>query len=180
MKGVVFREFLNLVDTKFSPEMTEKIITGSNIPSGGAYTSVGTYDHVELVKLVTELSKETEIAVPDLVEAFGCFLFDRFTVQHENYFSGAGTCFEFLEAVDSYIHVEVMKLYPDAELPKIRTERKNDNQLLMIYQSDRAMGDLALGLIKSCVKYFNENISIDRKDIQETQSREVHFVLTKT
>lgn len=180
MKGVVFREFLNLVDTAFSPEITEKIITNSKIPSAGAYTSVGTYDHVELVKLVTELSRETDIPVSELVETFGSFLFERFIVLHENYFSNVTLCFQFLEFVDSYIHVEVKKLYPDAELPSILTEKISDNQLLVIYQSDKAMGDLALGLIKACIKYFNENISISRTDIADSQNGEVHFLLTKT
>ena len=71
MKGVVFTEFLEMVEEKFSPEMVDTIIGASDLPSQGAYTSLGTYDHNEMIQLVTHLSKETNIAVPDLIRTFG-------------------------------------------------------------------------------------------------------------
>jgi len=59
MKGIVFTEFLEMVEAKFSPEMTDRIITESKVPSGGAYSAVGTYDHEEIVALVQALSRAT-------------------------------------------------------------------------------------------------------------------------
>ena len=44
LKGLVFREFLEMVDQTISPEVTEKIISSCDLPSNGVYTSVGTYD----------------------------------------------------------------------------------------------------------------------------------------
>jgi len=42
MKGIVFTEFLDLVEEKFGMEMVDKIITQSELESEGAYTAVGT------------------------------------------------------------------------------------------------------------------------------------------
>ena len=42
MKGIIFTEFLDLVEEKFGLEMVDKIIEQSNLDSGGIYTSVGT------------------------------------------------------------------------------------------------------------------------------------------
>ena len=42
MKGIVFSEFLDLVEVKFGLEMVDKIIDQSNLESKGVYTSVGT------------------------------------------------------------------------------------------------------------------------------------------
>ena len=53
MKGMVFTEFLEMVESTFSADMVAAIIDDSAPPSGGAYTSVGTYDHQELVGMVT-------------------------------------------------------------------------------------------------------------------------------
>ena len=53
MKGMVFTEFLEMVESTFSADMVDDIIDDSAPPSGGAYTSVGTYDHQELVGMVT-------------------------------------------------------------------------------------------------------------------------------
>ncbi|MCX7200840.1 MAG: hypothetical protein NTV17_00650 [Burkholderiales bacterium] len=41
MKGMIFTEFLELVERTYSPEMADDLIDASNLPSGGAYTSVG-------------------------------------------------------------------------------------------------------------------------------------------
>ena len=71
MKGVVFTLLLDMVDDTFGPAVTEQIISASDLPSGGVYTAVGTYDHAEIVALVTNLSKETELSVSALVHTFG-------------------------------------------------------------------------------------------------------------
>jgi Haem-NO-binding len=52
MKGVVFTEFIEMVEDRFSPEMADRIIERAKLPSGGAYTTVGTYDHGEMIQLV--------------------------------------------------------------------------------------------------------------------------------
>ncbi len=67
MKGLVFTEFLDMVEQRFSADMVDDIIEASDLPSGGAYTAVGTYSHSEIVALVQQLAIRTGIAVPDLL-----------------------------------------------------------------------------------------------------------------
>ena len=85
MKGIVFREFITMVETQFSLETADAIIADSTLATGGAYTTVGTYPHEEMVELVSHLSTRTAIAIPDLLRAFGHYLFQRFTVIHADY-----------------------------------------------------------------------------------------------
>lgn len=42
MKGIVFREFITMVETQFSLETADAIIADSTLATGGAYTTVGT------------------------------------------------------------------------------------------------------------------------------------------
>ena len=58
MKGMVFTEFLEMVEDKFSPEVADQIIEQANLRSGGIYTSVGTYDHGEMIELVSASAKK--------------------------------------------------------------------------------------------------------------------------
>jgi len=44
MKGIVFTEFLELVENKFGLEMLDAIIEASNLESEGVYTRIGTYN----------------------------------------------------------------------------------------------------------------------------------------
>lgn len=161
MKGVIFTEFLGMVADRFSEDMVDDIIEASDLPSGGAYTSVGVYDHGEIVALVDALATRTGAPVPDLVKAFGHHLFGRLSVLHPEFVCGIDDALDFLERVDKVIHVEVLKLYPDAMLPRFDTTRDGD-RLQMIYRSPRGMEDLAEGLIKGCLGHFAQELRMER------------------
>jgi|TARA_B110000908_G_scaffold27527_1_gene32300 hypothetical protein len=49
MKGIIFTEFLDLVEEKFGLGMVDKIIYQSNLASEGIYTSIGTYNFSEML-----------------------------------------------------------------------------------------------------------------------------------
>ena len=163
MKGMVFTEFLEMVDAKFSADMVDDIIADSDLPNGGAYTAVGTYDHEELVRMVVALSKRTNIPAPALVQVFGEHLFGRFNALYPSFFSGITSALDFLEGIETIIHTEVRKLYPDAQLPKFDCTRSPDG-LTMLYSSPRHFGDLAEGLIKGAVAHFGGGIDVIRRD----------------
>lgn len=179
MKGMVFTGFLEMVEEVFSPEVADRIITKSDLPSGGVYTAVGTYHHDEMVTLVTHLGTETNTPVPELLKAFGKYLFGKFASSHPQFFDGKQDAFSFLSGVEDYIHVEVRKLYPDAELPTFQYERPNADTLVMTYRSTRPFADLAEGLIQGCCAHFGEEVSIARKTISTSPGTCVEFSLSK-
>jgi hypothetical protein len=163
MKGMVFTEFLEMVEAKFSADMVDDIIEDSNLPNGGAYTAVGTYDHGELVQMVVALSKRCGLPVPALVQVFGEHMFGRFHTLYPSFFSGVTSALDFLEGIESVIHTEVRKLYPDAQLPQFDCTRSSDG-LKMVYSSPRHFGDLAEGLIKGAVAHFGDRLHVARND----------------
>jgi Haem-NO-binding len=178
MKGIVFTEFIDMVESKFGFDMMDDIIESSNLPSGGIYTAVGTYDHTEMVQLVVGLSKRTEIPIDQLLKAYGKHLFGVFIKSYPHFFENTNNVFDFFEQIDRYIHVEVQKLYPDAELPKFDTNRVGDNTLEMLYQSDRKMADLADGLIEAAIEHYQESATVDMHNVNEDGSS-VKFIISK-
>lgn len=178
MKGIVFTEFLEMVEETFSADVADDIIEDSDLPSGGAYTAVSTYDHAELVALVASLSKKTDVPVPDLVRTFGRHLLGRFAVLFPHFFE-VDSAFAFLQSIENHIHVEVRKLYPDAELPHFDCREIGNDQLEMIYRSSRSFGDLALGLIEGCGEHFGESLSIETEELPSDEGSRVRFVLTR-
>jgi hypothetical protein len=177
MKGMVFTELMELVEATWSLDMVDAIIARSQVPSGGAYTSVGTYPHEEIIALVVALSAETGITVPDLVRTFGKHLFGRFVLGYPRFFEGINSTFQFLSGIEDVIHAEVRKLYPDAELPTFEVE-KRENGLTLTYFSDHPFADLAQGLIEGCVAHFGEAIDVHREDVTDLPSAQARFVLT--
>jgi hypothetical protein len=180
MKGIVFSEFIEMVEEQFSPELADKIIVDADLASGGAYTAVGTYDHDEMLKLVDRLSRETGIEPDELVKAFGRYLFGRFQSLYPGFFQGVSGTFGFLSTIDNHVHVEVRKLYPDAELPKFECEEVDADTVIMTYRSKRPFGNLAAGLMEGCISHFEENIAIEREDLSGGENRHVRFTLRRS
>jgi hypothetical protein len=179
MKGIVFSEFNDMVEATFSPAILDTIITRAGLPSGGAYTTVGTYDHQEVLQLVACLSDETGTPTRDLMMAFGSYLAGRFAEIHPDFFAEAGDVFEFLESIEGHVHVEVRKLYPDAELPTFETRRLPSGKMEMIYLSRRPFADLAEGLIAGCGRFYGDPLAIGRADNRDGDLYRTCFVLTK-
>ena len=173
MKGVVFTEFLTMVEKQYSEDMVDDVIDDAELPSGGAYTAVGTYDHKEMVQLLVQLSKKTGIDPSALLNAFGHHLFVALSTGYPQYVEGMESSFEVLDQLEPFIHVEVKKLYPDAELPEFETTYITDDAMGMIYRSPRCLGDLCQGLMEACFAAFKENIELSRAD--EAEGRIVRF-----
>ncbi|MBC2595400.1 heme NO-binding domain-containing protein [Ruficoccus amylovorans] len=164
MKGIVFTEFLEMVESRFGVEMTDVILEEADLPmSRGAYTAVGTYPHSEMVSLVTHLSGHSGLSVPDLLKSYGEHLFGRFHALYPGFFRDGGDAFDFLTSIHEVIHVEVKKLYPDAELPSFLCSSPEPGVLRMHYISSRQMQDFAEGLIIGCLKHFNQSSTIEKE-----------------
>ena len=179
MKGIVFTEFLEMVADQFGDDMVDDIIDESELASGGSYTSVGTYPHDEIVELVGNLSRHVNLPAADLMHAYGVYLFARFVSGYPAFFEQASTCFDFLSNVHEHIHIEVRKLYPDAEHPVVLCRPGGSDTLMIQYRSERPFADFAAGLIEGCIKHFGEDIAVARNDNQAKPGYEAEFTLTR-
>jgi hypothetical protein len=168
-----------MVEARFTPEVADCMITAAAVPSGGAYTAVGTYDYHEFIQLVAQLSTRTSIPISKLVHTFGVHLFGRFVAAYPALFAGVTSAFSFLERIEDHIYVEVRKLYPDTELPMFTCDTSTPGRLIMLYRSSRPFADLAEGLIAGCIAHFSEPILMHRNDIANSHGTHVRFVLTK-
>jgi hypothetical protein len=179
MKGIIFTEFIDLVAEKFGEEMVDRIIQESNLPSGGAYTAVGTYHHSEMTMVVRSLAEATSLPMTNLLKDMGEYLLSRFAIRYPQFFSSIDSTFDFLSRVEEHIHVEVRKLYPDAEFPSIICERPSENEMVLIYRSTRPLAALAEGMMMGAIAHFGETIEVTKAycAADDTYAR---FVLRKS
>lgn len=178
MKGIVFTEFLDLVEEKFGLEMVDKIISESNLESEGAYTSIGTYKFSEMLQLLQRLNANTGISIDDLLLTYAEHFFSVIEKSYKGLLDTYKDPIEMLSSIEDHIHIEVKKIYPDAELPEFIIEEKTEDSLIMIYKSNRAMHHFGLGLMNKTFEYFNSSASILLKKIKE-DGTEVKFVIKK-
>ena len=159
MKGIVFNMFSDLVTDNFGYETWDTLIERTQPDSEAIYTSANVYADEELVAYVTELARITGEPANDLIRVFGKFMMHRFRAIHPEFIEGHSAK-SFLKSVHDVIHVEVLKLHPDALLPRFDYEDSADDRLTMLYHSPRQLCPLAEGLIAGAAEVFGGRISI--------------------
>lgn len=161
MKGIVFTDFFELVEEKFGIDTVDVIIEECELSTGGVYTSVGTYSHKDIFIMVNKLSEIKKIEVRQLLKLFGQYFFSTLKVNYPQ-FLNQECVFDFLSSIDSYIHPEVLKLYPDAELPSFIFNRIKDDEVSLNYSSSRKLSDFAVGLIYGAAEFFNDKVEVEK------------------
>ncbi|MBT8302993.1 MAG: heme NO-binding domain-containing protein [Bacteroidia bacterium] len=177
MKGFIFTEFLDLVEDKFGLEMVDKIITQSNLESGGVYTSIGTYDFSEMLSLISHLSENTDISIDDLLLVYSEHLFQVLLNAHPDLIKHYNNPMDFLASIENHIHIEVQKIYPEAQLPTFEMIERSENKMIMIYKSDRALYMLGKGLMQETFKMFDVKGEIVLEKLNDSGT-EVKFTIT--
>ena len=178
MKGIVFTEFLELVEEKFGLEMVDTIIRQSNLVSGGVYTSIGTYSFSEMLSLLQNLSSNTDISIDNLLLVYAEHFFLVIEKNYPEMLAKYSDPIEMLSSIEHHIHIEVRKIYHDAELPTFEVIEKTANKLVMIYTSSRAMHHFGLGLMNKTFEYFNSSAEIIMEKMKE-DGTEVKFTIHK-
>lgn len=173
MKGIVFTEFIEHVESSFGFGIANDMIENSSaLSTNGVYSSVGNYPHQDLFSMIQELSARTGKSEELLLNEYGQHLFSQFAKLYPIFFEKINSSFSFLSIVESHIHKEVLKLYPDAELPTFHSIKITDNQMEMTYRSNRKMHEFAYGLILGCLEFFGEEGMIQMNHLS---NGEVHF-----
>jgi len=179
MKGIVFTELVEMVEGRFGLETADVMLDPQGLASGGVYAATDTYAHAEIVVLLGRLSASTGLSVAELLYAYGDHLFDRLRSLFPPFFEAPRDAFEFIATINDVVHVEVRKLYPDAELPEFICDRVEGGNLLLVYRSPRGLADLAEGLIAGCCRSYGEDVSITRSDLSGGAMTNVSFLLTR-
>ena len=74
--------------------------------------------------------------------------------------------------------MEVLKLYPDAELPHLACEVKSPTEMELIYSSNRPFSELAYGLMEGCGDFFKVPLEIEMQQMEANENHQ-HRTLFK-
>jgi hypothetical protein len=178
MRGIIFTSFLDIIQKQFGDEMIERVITLSDLENNGSYTSVGNYPSEDLMKMLTVLSSETATPIDVLLHDFGRKLFFILEKIKPKGIADCDDPMDFLSKIDSVIHAEVKKIYPDAKLPKIVFEQSTNEKATLTYSSCRPFAKVAEGLLAGCADFFNNRINV--KALKNSNFSAHHLVFEVT
>lgn len=177
MKGIIFTELMEMVETGHGLEIADKLLSHPKLSTGGVYIATGTYPVEDLEILLGTLQEILGADRDTLLKLFSGHLFQTFEKKYAGLLEGYSDTFGLLKMIEGHIHVEVKKLYPDAELPEFEVESETQDQLVLIYTSSRHMGALAEGLMEAAARHFQETFDIQKEKITTESMR---FTLNRT
>lgn len=156
MKGLVFISFIEFLELRLGVPALEQLLASTELASGGAYTSVGSYEDAEFGVLLGAGCGALGEEAGEVLEEFGVYLFRRLAWEHEDLVGDYTGVIELLRRLDEHIHPAVKAIHPDAEVPEFEVIREEGASIVLEYRSARSLPTLARGLLRGCFEHFGE------------------------
>lgn len=163
MKGIVFNLFEEFITEKFGEGKYEEILSGCNLKTKEPFVGPGSYPDEDLLEIVGKTVQATGIPLPDALGSFGRFCFPKLAERFPAFVTPYNHPKPFLKTVDSVIHIEVRKLYRDAEPPSFTFEEPSPDTLIMRYHSKRKLCLFMEGMIEGVAEYYKSPIKQRQK-----------------
>ncbi|MDY6925703.1 MAG: heme NO-binding domain-containing protein [Pseudomonadota bacterium] len=158
MLGIVFTSLVEMLEENISPEFADEVLVAANLENDGAFTAVGYYPFSELQKIMVVLVNKTGRPLNELLYDYGKYLFTVLSAGHAGMMANRQSVLEVLDCLDDDIHVQVRKLYPDADLPSFKVLERAPDMIKMEYHSMHDLYALAEGLIDGAAAYFSQRV----------------------
>lgn len=156
MKGVVFNLLEESVTRAFGPDTWDHLVETSGV--SGAYTSLGNYPDSDVEALVGAAMVALSLDRDQVLRWFGQNAMPILSELYPDFFEGPSSAREFTAGVNSIIHAEVRKLYPDSVCPHFRMREASNGGLVMDYLSARNMCALAQGFVEGAAVWYGETL----------------------
>jgi hypothetical protein len=177
MLGIVFTSLIDMLEEKISPEFADDVIMEAELENDGAYTAVGYYPFEEMQRLVGVLVERTGKSANELLYDFGFYLFGKLGAVHGDVLANTNSMLDMLEHLDGDIHVQVKKLYPDADLPRFKVLSRTDTSMRLQYYSERELYPLAEGLMDAAAAYYNCKLERETHQLETPHTYEFSISL---
>lgn len=170
MRGIIFQEFLRMVESGVGSEMLQRLVKDCQLESRGIYLPGQDYDHREILTVVGRLSRLLELPAPGLLKAFGLHLSKSLVTRYPSLFLESTTVFSFLEELPKRIALD-----PGA----ITVQEHPVRAMRVLYDSRIPLADLVEGLLLGCIDHYQEEIQIERIEKANSGGRLAVFILSQ-
>lgn len=162
MKGIIFNLLQEVVEQEHGDATWDAVLQASGV--SGAYSSLGNYPDEELGRIVMAASKGLNVPPPDVIRWFGRRAIPLLAARYPQFFSPHTSTLKFLLTLNTIIHPEVRKLYPDADVPEFDFESPAPEVLHLVYRSHRKLCALAEGFVEGAAGHFGERVTLEQTE----------------
>ncbi|MFK7844000.1 MAG: heme NO-binding domain-containing protein [Rhodothermales bacterium] len=165
MKGHIFNLLEDFITEIAGFDAYEEILNKCQLISGEGFISPATYPDEDLVEIVAKTVEHLGITVEIAHFEFGKWIFAHLIELIPEEFTQVDHPITLLETLDHIHQVELKKLYPDADPPRFRCEKKDAQTALFYYDSLRELKHLVDGVLLGMGTFFKYDITYTREAI---------------
>ncbi len=170
MKGSIFKLFEEFVTERYGLDAYEDLLDEASLETTEPFVGPGTYPAGDLVALLTTASANHEISVDDLLRGLGRFAFSALAGAVPTLMAGLDDPRTFLLGLESVIHTEVRKLYPEADPPRFTAVELGPSELELRYESALGLFALVEGLLDGLGDWYDCTIGHERLAVDGTNA----------
>src|SRR5262245_21330283 len=160
MKGIVFNLLEEVVSSEHGEATWDALLESAGVV--GAYSSLGNYPDEEIGRIVGAASQALNRSPQDVVRWFGRRAIPLLARGYPAFFAPHSRARDFLLTLNTIIHPEVRKLYPDAIVPEFVFETPAPDQMIVGYQSPRRLCALAEGFIEGAADHYRDTVTLEQ------------------
>ena len=158
MKGIIFNLLEERVEDEGGPAAWDGLLDSAEVDGG--YSAIGDYPTTELSALVGARARTLGLSDLEALRDFGHGALLSLAVKFPGFFTPHDTTRDFLLTLNDVIHPQVRKLHATARPPEFDFTVIGDDQLRMVYRSERRLCGMAEGMIAGAADHFGEVVDI--------------------
>lgn len=159
MHGIVFQELRQFVNGTLGEGGWEKLLQVAEM-EGRSFDGIQAYPDSDAVALVTAASETTGQPPGTILEAFGEHIVPGLLGMARPLLKPEWKTLEVLENTEQTIHAVVRLDNEGAQPPVLRASRTGENEITVVYSSERRMCRLAKGICKGLGRHFGQDLSV--------------------
>lgn len=157
MHGIIFSQLRKYVVTKQGSRAWSTLLKHAQLENR-SYLSVSEYPDAEMEALVSAAAKMSGQSATVVLEDFGVFIAPLLMNTYRHLIPGDWKTLDVIEKTEETIHHVVRVQTPGAKPPVLRTTRRSEDEVVLIYGSPRKLCALAIGIARGVANHFKETI----------------------
>ena len=145
VKGLLFDVAREVVAEVLGEDEWDRAVEAADVE--GAYTSLGNYPDAEMVRLVDVIAATAGLTRDEALRTVGVHGYRHLASRHPELVDGIDDVGALLHSLNAVIHPEVLKLYPESNVPSFDVVDVAEDRWQVTYDSRRGLCRLAEGLI---------------------------------
>lgn len=159
MHGMIFAALRQFVETRMDADVWPRLVAAADLPDR-LYLLAQQFPDSEFRALVTAAAKMMDIPTYTLLEHLGEFVAPDLLQLHSHSVRPEWRTLDLIEHTEQAIHQVVRQGSSGARPPEIVTKRIGDNELRVIYVSQRKLCAFAKGIMRGIAAHYTERARI--------------------